>query len=219
MKQREAMISLKPLELPDSSSAEYVLDTPETIEQSYELAFTLNAVKGAGSIAVKEVIQFEIISGSEASEPAENDFLVVNGDELTSLDNLVDPFTDAQTQEIVHDELTSQLMGLEREPIVGPEGPPYDGTDHTDEERWRRYGDWVHGTGRMLDVAWDEGAITEEVLPEWAAYKKRLDTVRGISDLGDLIWAIAELRVEVFEFCERLKVHGEAFEAYVAATE
>ncbi len=114
--------------------------------------------------------------------------------------------------------LFEELAGLERESLAGRQGPDYEpGASHSEAELLARYDDWVRGCGRMLDAAWDEGAITEDVLPEWIALKKEVATAHGIADFYALVDAAVPLRLKTFDFVNKLGVGATAFAGYEAA--
>ncbi len=111
--------------------------------------------------------------------------------------------------------------GIERESLQGRQGPEYNnkGEVHTTQEILARWHDWARGVGRMLDVAWDEGTVTEGTLQEWIALKGRVAAAHAENNPYKLVDLIVPLRTDVFAFTKKLGVSDKAGAAYKAATE
>lgn len=196
---------------PENSSVNDYALSLEVDGQSIELPFKPKTPVDVGNIALKEVIWFDTPS-PELEKISEFVATEDNGEPS------IIPETPAGTG--IDADIAEKLSGFRRESLEGRSGPEYNnkGETHTDQEMIARYQDWVRGTGRMLDVAWDEGAITDENLQEWMSFKQQVETFHGLSDpyaLSD----IGKLRGEVFEFVKRLGVADKAYAAYDAATE
>jgi hypothetical protein len=198
-------------ELPHDVTVEDYSLSLEGNGQSIELPFKPKTPIDVGSVAIKEIIHFDTASPEQGEGSR---FVEKPGDDTATV-----PLESPAGVEI-DDEKAEILSGFRRESTEGRHGPEYNnkGETHTDQESIARYQDWVRGTGRMLDVAWDEGAITDENMQEWIAFKQAVEKFHGISDFYALS-DIGKLRGEVFQFVKRLGVADKAYAAYDAETE
>lgn len=197
--------------IPEASSVGDYNVSVEINNKSIELPFKPKTPLDVGNIALKEVIWFE--TPSPESENI-SEFVATEDDSKSSRI----PETPAGAE--IDADIAEKLSGFRRESLEGRQGPEYNnkGERHTEQENIARYQDWVRGTGRMLDVAWDEGTITDDNLQAWMALKQRVEDFHGTSDFYELS-DIGPFRFEVFDFVKKLGVSDRAYAAYDAATE
>lgn len=212
MNRRVSTIDLPPSNLPDNVS-DYNLSL-EVNGATVELPYKAKTPLDVGSIALREVIQYDS-PATEDPERGEGSHFIEKPDNDSDAVPLESP---AGTE--IDGDTANKLSGLRRESLEGRQGPAYNNTDtiHTDQEHIARYQDWVRGTGRMLDVAWDEGVITDENLKEWMDFKQKVEKFHGITDFYALS-DIGTLRNEVFQYVRKLGVADKAYAAYDAAAE